>query len=68
METLIFHPDTEEKVEALKAFAKALKISFKSEEKPYDSEFVAKIQKSRKDLKDGKGRTATLDEIDRLWK
>lgn len=68
METLIFHPDTEEKVEALKAFAKALKISFKSEEKPYNSEFVAKIQKSQEDLKAGKGRVTTLDELDSLWK
>lgn len=68
METLIFHPDSREKMEALKAFAKALKISFETEEKPYDPEFVAKIQKSQGDLKAGKGRTTTLDELESLWK
>jgi len=68
METLIFHPDSQEKVEALKALAKAFKISFETEEKPYNPEFVAKIQKSREDLKAGKGRVTTLDELDSLWK
>ncbi len=68
METLIFHPDSQEKVKALKAFAKALKISFKTEERPYDPEFVAKMKKSRKDFEAGEGRVVTIDELDSLWK
>lgn len=68
METFIFQPDNQEQVKALKAFAKALKISFKTEEKPYNPEFVAKIKKSREDFEAGKGRVITIDELDRLWK
>lgn len=68
METLIFQPDNQEQLKALKAFAKALKISFKTEEKPCDSEFVAKIKKSRGDFEAGKGREITIDELDSLWK
>lgn len=68
METLIFRSNSKEKLEALKAVAKALKISFEPAEKPYNSEFVAKIQKSKDDMKAGKGRVATLDELDSLWK
>lgn len=68
METLIFQPDSEAQVKALKAFAKALKISFKTEEKPYDPKFVAKIKKSQDDFKTGKGRVITIDELDSLWK
>jgi hypothetical protein len=68
METLIFQPDNQEQVKALKAFAKALKISFKIEDKPYDPEFVAKIKNSREDFEAGKGRAITVDELDSLWK
>jgi hypothetical protein len=68
METLIFQPDNQEQVNALKAFAKALKISFKTQEKPYDPEFVAKIKKSKEDFAAGKGREITIDELDSLWK
>ena len=46
METLIFRSNSREKLEALKAVAKALKISFETEEKPYDPEFVEKIKES----------------------
>lgn len=53
---LIAHPTSTEQLEVVKAFFKALKIKFevkKSAEKPYDPEFVAKIEKSRQDYKDG---------------
>ena len=33
---------------------KALKIKFEIAEKPYNSEFVAKIQKSEQEIKEGK--------------
>ncbi len=68
METLIFRSKSHKKLEALKAVAKALEIPFETEEKPYDPKFVAKIQKSKEDLKQGKGRVTSLDELDQLWK
>ena len=68
METLIFQPDNQEQLKALKAFAKALKISFKTADKPYDPEFVAKIKKGQQDLKDGKGISMTHEELEALYK
>lgn len=58
-------------IEAIKAFMKALKIKFelsKDIEKPYNPEFVKKIKQGDEDLKNGKGRTVTLQELDSLWK
>ncbi|WP_159475266.1 DUF2683 family protein [Dyadobacter sp. 3J3] len=68
METLIFRSNSPKKLEALKAVAKALEISFESEEKPYHPKFVTKIEKSKEDKKAGKGRVSSIDEIDSLWK
>lgn len=63
---IIFHPSTKEEIAALKAFAKALKIKFEvANDKTYDPEFVKKIQKSRKQAREGK--TVKLD-FDDLWK
>ena len=59
-------------IEAVKAFLKALKIKFElskeQDEDSYNPEFVAKIQKSRQDYKEGKGRTITIEELNALWK
>lgn len=60
MATLIVQPESEEKLAALKAFMKALKISFK-EEKPYNSEFVAKIERSKKDFETGRFKVIKTD-------
>jgi len=70
METLIFRLKNQEKLEALKAVAKALKISFESEanEKPYNPEFVAKIARGRKDKAAGRGTVISMEELDSLWK
>ncbi len=65
METLILRPDNLEKLEALKAVARALKIPFETEEKPYDPEFVEKIQESRKQFEQGNLEVITLEN---LWK
>lgn len=65
METLIFHSDSKAKSDALKAVAKALEIQFETEEQPYDSEFVAKIKKSRQQFENGQHKVI---EIDDLWK
>lgn len=47
MKAIRFYPDTQEKAEALKAFAKALKIPFKPEERPYDPDSFGKKQKTQ---------------------
>ena len=66
METLIAHPANKEQMNALKAFMKALKVDFTIEKKsPYNPEFVAKIEKSRQDIKDGKG---VIIAVEDLWK
>jgi len=51
----IVHPANAEQVNALKAFVKALKIKFEeASPKAYNPEFVAKIQKSKKEFDEGK--------------
>lgn len=51
---IIVHPETTEQENALKAFAKALKMKFEvAREKPYDPEFVANIEESRQQYKRG---------------
>ena len=46
MRTLIMHPENKEQLKALKAFAKALNITF--EESPYNPEFVAMVKEADK--------------------
>lgn len=65
METLIVQPNNKEQLAALKAFMKALKISFKEEKSVYDPEFVKMIKEGDEDLKSGKG---VKMGIDTLWK
>lgn len=57
-------------IEAIKAFMKALKIKFEltKQKSSYKPEFVQKIQLGDEDLKNGKGRIVTLEELDGLWK
>ncbi len=51
---IIAHPQTDEQVNVIKAFMKALKIKFEiSKENSYSSEFVSKIEKSKKEFNDG---------------
>lgn len=53
--TFIIRPETKEQENALRAFVKALKMKFEvSKEKSYDPDFVAKIDESRKQVKEGK--------------
>ena len=68
---LIVHPKTAEQESILKAVIKALKIKFEvaaTAEKPYNPDFVAKIQKSKEDYKAGKGTVMTIEELNKLWK
>ena len=63
---VIIHPKTTEQEDALKALAKALKIKFEvAKEKPYNPDFVSKIQESRQQAKEGKTVKLGLDDI---WK
>lgn len=57
METVVIRPKNETQLEAIKAFAKALKMDFETtgSESPYDPDFVKKILKGREDIKNGNG-------------
>jgi nitrogen regulatory protein PII len=68
-DVVIAHPQTSEQVSALKAFMQALKIKFEvAKEDTYNREFVEKIEKSRKDYKEGKGKVYTTEQLNALWK
>ena len=67
-EIIIIHP-SKDKLEALKAFLNALKIKFEiASEEAYNKDFVKTILQGDEDIKNGKGKTITLDQIDDLWK
>ncbi len=70
METIIIHPKDKDQFTIIEAFLKALKIPFEKakKESPYNPEFVKKILQGDKDLKEGKGRKITIDELNELWK
>lgn len=64
--SIIFHPTNQEELEALKAFAKALKIKFEvTKKKAYNKEFVDKILESKKQVKEGKYKKIKTED---LWK
>ncbi len=65
MGTLIVKPDSKEKSDAIKAFMKALKISYEETKSPYNPEFVAKIKQGDEDIKAGKTKRISLDDV---WK
>jgi len=63
------YPDDISQIEAIKAVMKALKIDFEiTNEDTYNPDFVAKIEKSKQDYKEGKGTVVTLEELNALWK
>ncbi|HET54393.1 MAG TPA: hypothetical protein ENN33_04155 [Ignavibacteria bacterium] len=63
---IIVHPANAQEMSVIKAFFEALKIKFEvAKVSPYDSEFVAKIEKSRKQAAEGK--TVKID-LDDIWK
>lgn len=65
MEMVIMHPQSKEQLNALKAFAKALKVKFETADSPYDPAFVAEIKASYKDVKDGN--YTAIDPSKSLW-
>ena len=65
METVIMHPENTEQLNALKAFAKAMKVKFETNKSPYNTDFVKKIQESKRQVE--KGNFTTLDPDKSLW-
>ena len=61
MYTLIMHPENKEQLLALKAIAKALKVSFETQKSPYDPDFVTMIKDVEK-----RGNYKTIDPDD-VW-
>ena len=62
--TFIAHPTTIEQINVLKAFMKALKIKFEIyKEKPYNPEFVEKIEKSKQEFKEGKSTRVKKEDL-----
>ena len=65
METLIVQPDSKEKLDAIKAFMKALNIPFEASKSPYNPDFVVKIKQGDEDIKAGRTKRISLDDV---WK
>jgi hypothetical protein len=51
---LIVHPENKAQLKAVKAFMKALKVDFIIEKDDYNRNFIAKIEKSRQEIGEGK--------------
>ncbi len=63
---IIVHPSNAQEMNVITAFFEALQIKFEiAKESPYNSEFVAKIEKSRQQAAEGKTVHIELDDI---WK
>ncbi len=61
------HPKTQDQLDALKAIAKALKVSFETDKgSTYDPVFVAKILAGEKAKNEGK--EPLIVDVDNLWK
>ena len=54
------HPESTEQLNALKAFAKAMKVKFETNKSPYNTDFVKKIQESKRQVEKGNFTTATF--------
>jgi len=70
MEIIIVHPKNNEEQKVIKAFLEALKIKFEnlkntSNQSDYNPEFVATMERSIQNAKDGKVTRIKLDDI---WK
>ncbi|MFA6083652.1 DUF2683 family protein [Mucilaginibacter sp.] len=66
--TYAVHPTNEAQEKAVKAVLDAMQIPYEEEpdvEKPYDPLFMAKIDESRKQAREGKG---TIIKTEDLWK
>jgi hypothetical protein len=67
METVIMHPKNKEQLDALKAVAKALKVTFETDRNSaYDPAFVAKVLAGEKEKNEGK--KGLRVDVENLWK
>ncbi len=65
MTTFTIHTEDKEHLNALKAVLKALKVKFEIiDDKAYNAEFVAKIEKSKKEIQEKKTTKVSMDELD----
>lgn len=65
MTTFTIHTEDKEHLNALKAVLKALKVKFEIiDDKAYNAEFVAKIEKSKKEIQAKKTTKVSMDELD----
>jgi hypothetical protein len=64
MTTLTIKTENKEVMNAVRALLTGFKVTFE-ETSPYDPEFVAKIEKSRQQVREGK--TVKID-LDDIWK
>jgi hypothetical protein len=69
MSTIVVDTDNQN-LEKVLMYLKELNIKFEliPDNNPYNSEFVKKMEKSRADLKNGKAKSITLEDLDKLWK
>ena len=71
METITIHPKNKEQANLFEQLANTLKIPFEKntkEIKHYNEDFVEKIERSRKNYKEGKGIEITIKELKDLCK
>jgi hypothetical protein len=71
METIIIHSKNKEQLNLFEQLARALKVPFEKDKKVtghYNPEFIAKIQRSRKNYAEGKGTEVTIKELKELCK
>jgi hypothetical protein len=67
METFIVHTENKTQANAIKAVLKALNVTFeKTNEKPYNPQFVKKIKKSDEEYKAGRFKTVKTEDLWRL--
>lgn len=71
MDSIIIHPQNKEQANLFEQLAKTLKVPFEKSKKiesPYNREFVSKIERSRKNFREGKGTVVSLKELNDLCK
>ena len=70
MEAITARPKNKKQVALIESFFNDLKAPFEKtkDKSPYNPEFVQKILQGDNDLKEGKGRKVTIEELNNLWK
>jgi hypothetical protein len=61
-EVLVIQPQTLEKLNALKSFLSAFNLNYEVQ-RPYNDDFVRKIQKSRQEFEDGKFKSVQKENL-----